>query len=943
MPPSEDSPEPSDIHQTLRLGSSSEDDGFQLDQTIDSQLYATIKNGTANVKHLKVLIPGFEILEELGRGAFGVVYRARDVKLDRHVAIKVSLLDDPSRREQYIREARNAAKLETVGIVPVFQVGTLRDGQPFVVQRLIDGCSLRQLVIEAGGVDVRRACILMKDIAEAVAHAHAVGMIHRDLKPDNILIDAAGKPWVADFGLAILEEDQKQHRGERAGTPLYMSPEQLRGRTEWLDGRTDIYALGIMLYEMLTGRPPFDAQSLAELEEQVLHRDPKPITQRVPHIPAAMDVIFQNCCAKQVNERYANAHELVADLQAVLSEMTQVDSQVSPLGLPAGQFESSRRPSTPLPVSVRRKTLRQAEPVRTTLLQKDRKSYLRQYGLAISLVSVTLVGLVAFMLWPPRPVPSPSESEKSSSTVSGILDAGTLATEQNPELEGSLPESELTQPVSTIPDRPFRVSKGSDGTHNTIQAAIADAEEGETITILPGNYVETLALHRSVNLVGEGLREDVVIVGQNENAVSLSGNISVTLRSLTLDGHKSGDKDLNTIDVQGGTLTLDDCEVNTRSYDCVKLQPGSGLVATNCRFRATSHPAIRADGTRELSISGCFFDIHPPRLDDSIIPIGVQASNCKGTISGCSFVGSGAAIGIHWDATQQPVTIEDSTFEDCEFGIVVQACSQVTIAGKERIVLNGCRNGLFLERSTAKISGIDIDSALGELGIRVVDSEEVTVAPRVTIGDCAIRGYDVSLSIERASVRVDSLHCSNSGQTGVQVAAQGRLRMQTSVISDTELMGLYIEDATAVLSDCQLIKNKGAGIWVDSYANALATRDCTFRDNVSGVLIASGSIKLEGGGFHSNSLGILVTSHEQLGQKKGGTPTDIFVDLERVEFTDNMNGWMKISTPCSYRLVADDINQGGGPATPIIIGDLKARPAGDITQVKPPASGGKPL
>ena len=298
MPGSEESRPPSDANQTLRLPSSAEE-SCQNDQTLDSQLYETIKNGTAEIAHLRVIIPGFEIIEELGRGAFGVVYRARDVKLDRHVAIKVSLLDDPSRREQYIREARNAAKLETVGIVPVFQVGALRDGQPFVVQRLIDGESLRKQLADGGAVALRRACQLMIEIAEAMAHAHAVGMIHRDLKPDNILIDAAGRPWVADFGLAILEEDQSRHRGERAGTPLYMSPEQLRGRTEWLDGRTDIYALGIMWYEMLTGRPPFDAQNLAELEEQVLHRDPRPITQRVSHLPAAVDVIFQNCCAKK--------------------------------------------------------------------------------------------------------------------------------------------------------------------------------------------------------------------------------------------------------------------------------------------------------------------------------------------------------------------------------------------------------------------------------------------------------------------------------------------------------------------------------------------------------------------------------------------------------------------------------------------------------------------
>ncbi len=937
MPSSEDSRQPNDNHQTLRLRSST-DDSQQLDQTLDSQLYATIKNGTADVAHLRVLIPGFEILEELGRGAFGVVYRARDVKLDRHVAIKVSLLDDPNRREQYIREARNAAKLETIGIVPVFQVGTLRDGQPFVVQRLIDGNTLRKMMADAGAIDLRRACKLMTEIAEAVAHAHAVGMIHRDLKPDNILVDPTGRPWVADFGLAILEEDQKQHRGERAGTPLYMSPEQLRGRTEWLDGRTDIYALGIMLYEMLTGRPPFDAANLAELEEQVLHRDPKPITQRAPQIPAAMDVIFQNCCAKQVNDRYANAHELVADLQAILAELTHTDTELPPPNRALSHGDSSQHPFAPLPIPIRRKTLRQSQPLHNTLLHQSTVGSLRRFALPATIACVTLAGVAAILFWLPRRDANEHPGDGSESLVKN-----TQAIDEKPILEVESPIPEISPPVDTIPQRPFRVSKGSDGTHTSIRAAIAMAEEGETITILPGNYVETLALDRNLNLIGQGNRDDIVIVGEHETAVSLRGNIAVTLTNLTLDGIRSNDTNLNTIDVHAGALTLQDCNVYSRSYDCVKLRPASGLNANNCRFRTSEHPAIYADLAHQFLLTNCTFDIHPPTLDTTSIPVGVQAINCPGTIRGCTFLGSGRAVGIHWEATQQPLSIEDATVENCKFGIIVQDCTQVNIASAARTNVMGCENGLLLERSTATISSIDIHGSSGEKGIRIIDSREVGDTPRVTINDCRISGYSESMSIERANVQVNRLQSSDSRKSGIQLGAQAKLSLSKSTISDSGSTGIMIEDAQAILTHCHLINNAYAGILVDSYVDALSTLDCTFKDNLSGLLVASGTAKLEGGEFNSNQVGIVVMSHELLKIGDAGEAIPIVVDIDRVAFTENQNGGISVYAPCRYRINTDPSSQGGDQATPKIIGDLKAAPDGDGFVVKPSAGGGKKL
>lgn len=950
MPPPEERRESNEIHQTLRLGNSGEESDFVLDQTDGSRLNVTLRNGDANVSQLRLLIPDFEIVEELGRGAFGVVYRARDTKLDRHVAIKVSLLDDSTRREQYIREARAAAKLDTAGIVPVYQVGTLADGQPFVVQRLIEGSTLRKILAEQGTLDLRRACKLLIDIAEAVAHAHAVGMIHRDLKPDNILVDAAGRPWVADFGLAILEEDQKQYRGERAGTPLYMSPEQLLGRTEWLDGRTDIYALGIMLYEMLTGRPPFDAQSLAELEEQVLHRDPKPISQRAPQLPAVMDVIFQNCCAKQVNDRYANAQELVADLQAVMAELTELETSAVPQGRMPGGYLAGQHSYVPLPVSQRRKTLWQSGGLRNTLRQTDAPaSNWKNYGKPLTVGAIVMVLLAGLWLWrftpETAPEPPPLVNQANATDADPLAHTATANTatvvpslagdSPAPDVASTPPAAPSTTPASPpLPARPFRVSKGSEGTHATIGEALTMANEDETIYILPGHYVESLALDRNITLVGQGDRESIVIVGENQSAVTVQNKAQVALQNLTVDGIKSTNQDLNTIDVQTGKLTLQDCHVYSRSYDCVKLAPSCGLSASGCRFHSANHPAISADQAQQLLLINCSFDIRPPTLESSTTAVGVQAIQCAGTLRQCSFVGSGKGVGIHWQASSLPVSIENCNFENCDTGIVVQSCRQVTIGGKPRSQFHGCQQGLLIEQSAATLFGLDIAGTSNSYGIRIVDSDEVNKLPQVSIDQTSISGYRISLSIERAHALVNNFASHDSREVGVRLVAQGQLTMHASSISHSELTGLHIEDGSARLSDCQFSSNAYAGITVDSHSQALTADNCQFVENTSGLLITSGTATLAGGQFDSNKAGLLVISHELLKQRPTGEPSPIVLDLQQVVFQNQESGELIIRAPCRYRITEPNDTAPGRLVSPKIAPELKAAKVGDETIVQ---------
>jgi hypothetical protein len=183
----------------------------------------------------------------------------------------------------------------------------------------IDGRSLKELV-DAEQLPLQQAAELMSQIADAVSFAHKRGFVHRDLKPANILLDAAIKPHVADFGLAVHEDDQRHRRGEVSGTLSYMSPEQVRGDVHHIDGRSDIWSLGVILYEMVTGRLPFGGDSFDEISDEILHREPRPPRQMDDSIPDDLEAIINRCCAKEIKDRYSTASDLANDLRQLLVE-----------------------------------------------------------------------------------------------------------------------------------------------------------------------------------------------------------------------------------------------------------------------------------------------------------------------------------------------------------------------------------------------------------------------------------------------------------------------------------------------------------------------------------------------------------------------------------------------------------------------------------------------
>jgi serine/threonine protein kinase len=313
----------------------------------------------------------YKILDELGRGAMGVVYKALDPQINREVAIKTISVSGLNTEEQleyrarFYREAEAAGRISHPGIVTVFDVGAEEETRaPYIVMELVSGGSLEDLLLRGDRkLEFDPALKLAVELAEALDCAHGHGVVHRDLKPANILLTEEGRGKIADFGIAKLNLANLTLAGSAIGTPSYMSPEQLNG--EAVDGRSDLFSLGAVLYTVLTGYKPFQGNSVFTVSFKVVNRDPVPATVLNSQLPAGLDHIIGRAMSKDPAKRYQSGEEMAKEIRALVGGTAVADEKIPtyvkrrPLG---------GKPIEPVPPAhIARKTLKNSN-VGTSIL-----------------------------------------------------------------------------------------------------------------------------------------------------------------------------------------------------------------------------------------------------------------------------------------------------------------------------------------------------------------------------------------------------------------------------------------------------------------------------------------------------------------------------------------------------------------------------------------------
>jgi len=290
----------------------------------------------------------YEILGEIARGAMGVVYKARDPLIDRMVAIKtvnigLSSAEMEAFERRFFREAKSAGRLNHPNVVIIHDVGKT-DDVAYIAMEFLDGRSLREILDSGVVLPPQRIADITAEIAEGLAFAHRNGVVHRDVKPANVMVLASGAVKITDFGIALLPTGTRTMTGNVFGSPRYTSPEQVMGQP--VDGRSDIFSLGAVLYEMLTGRPPFQGGDLNSILKQVLSEPTAPPTSHNPKLPRAFDHIIAKALAKDPKDRYQDADELAHDLRhfdtiefasAAPSPLPALEHPTQPRGVPAAE------------------------------------------------------------------------------------------------------------------------------------------------------------------------------------------------------------------------------------------------------------------------------------------------------------------------------------------------------------------------------------------------------------------------------------------------------------------------------------------------------------------------------------------------------------------------------------------------------------------------------
>jgi serine/threonine-protein kinase len=274
-----------------------------------------------------VLEDRYELIDVIGEGGMAMVYRALDRRLNRYVAVKImrpEMAQDEETRQRFFAESHAVAKLSSPNIVAVYDVSHSADIE-YIVMELVDGITLKHYMERKGPIPWREAVYFAKQIARALAHAHARGVVHRDIKPQNMLLLRDGTLKVGDFGIAALENEVAEESGTAVGSIHYIAPEQIRGESP--DARSDLYSLGVVMYEMLTGQKPYNGDTVGEIAVKHMNTRPVQPTQLVPDIPPELEHITLKAMSANLYERYQSAEEIIRDLDRFAINQTQQEDE----------------------------------------------------------------------------------------------------------------------------------------------------------------------------------------------------------------------------------------------------------------------------------------------------------------------------------------------------------------------------------------------------------------------------------------------------------------------------------------------------------------------------------------------------------------------------------------------------------------------------------------
>lgn len=401
----------------------------------------------------------YEVVAELGRGAMGVVYKARDPQIDRFVAVKtVSMWGEVPEekaefRLRFLNEAQAAGRLHHAGIVSIFDVGEDPDKQdPYIVLEYVAGESLNRILARQKKLPLVKALRLAEEIAQALDYAHAQGVVHRDIKPGNILINEDGRAKIADFGIAKLNLAHFTLPGRVMGTPAYMAPEQLSG--EGVDGRSDLFALGVILYAMVTGHSPFQGNSATTVCFKVANREPVAASALDLNLPPELDEVISRAMAKDPKERYQRGAEFADDLRRLQQIFEEgVNSTASRAIISTGTRTNTTRIRQTGQLVSRTNAVAEAHPAETLVhgaIQKVPVSHLVILGAVLVVVLIAGAQLKLFVASPRLERIEASLPDVASNgpaqPLSGTSIRATSAVKAPVAATAPLPPSKVTKP-----------------------------------------------------------------------------------------------------------------------------------------------------------------------------------------------------------------------------------------------------------------------------------------------------------------------------------------------------------------------------------------------------------------------------------------------------------------------------------------------------------------